>query len=86
MDTDANVDADADTLTHDDRTLRIARDEPERGTKGPFYVVYTAGETRWGFFCSNCETVDNAVDSMGRIECNVCANRHRAEEWDAAHE
>jgi len=85
MDT-ADADGDADTLVHDGRTLRIARDEAERATKAPFYVVYTEDGGRWGYFCSNCETVDNAVDAMGRIECNVCANRHRAEEWDAAHE
>ena len=44
------------------------------------------GERRWGFFCTNCETFDNAVDAMGRIQCNQCANFHKAEEWDAAHE
>ncbi len=72
----------------DGETLYVARDETERGTNGPFYVVY-AGEDRaskWGYLCSNCETVDNAVDTMGRIRCNHCSNLHKAEEWDAAHE
>ncbi|WP_254545050.1 DUF5816 domain-containing protein [Halomarina pelagica] len=75
--------------THPDGTrLFVDRGEPERGSKGPFYVVYRTddGERRWGFFCSNCETFDTAVDSMGRIQCNVCSNLHKAEEWDAAHE
>lgn len=69
-------------------TLYVNRDEPEKGSKGPFYVVYSTPEadSRWGFFCSNCETFDNAVDSMGRIQCNECSNFHKAEEWDAAHE
>lgn len=60
----------------------------ERGSKGPFYVVYLDADrdARWGFWCSNCETLDTAVDSMGRIECNRCHNLHKAEEWDAAHE
>jgi len=72
----------------DGRTLYVARSEPLRGSKGPFYVVYAAPDrqSRWGFFCSNCETVDNAVDPMGRIQCNRCSNLHKAEEWDAAHE
>ena len=45
-----------------------------------------AGETRWGYFCGNCETVNNAMDSMGRIECNECGNMRKPDEWDAAHE
>ena len=43
-------------------------------------------ENRWGWYCSNCESVDNAMDSMGRIKCNVCGNFRKAEEWDSAHE
>jgi len=60
----------------------------EKGNKGPFRVVYADGdaERRWGFFCTNCDSFDNAVDSMGRIQCNDCSNFHKAEEWDAAHE
>jgi len=68
-------------------TLYLAS-EAERGNKGPFRVVYAdpAAERRWGFYCTNCDSFDNAVDSMGRIKCNACANFHKAEEWDAAHE
>jgi hypothetical protein len=62
--------------------------EAERGNKAPFYVVYADPdrERRWGFYCANCETFDNAVDSMGRIQCNECSNYKKADEWDAAHE
>lgn len=69
------------------QSLYVSR-ERERGSEGPFLVVYAdpAGDRRWGFLCSNCASFDNAVDSMGRIQCNVCPNYHRAEEWDAAHE
>jgi len=71
----------------DDETLYLSR-EVETGNKAPFRVVYADGdaERRWGFYCANCETFDNAVDAMGRIRCNVCSNFHKAEEWDAAHE
>ncbi|PSP45479.1 GNAT family acetyltransferase [Halobacteriales archaeon QH_6_66_25] len=70
------------------QTLFVDRTEGKRGAKGPFHVVYAdeRGQQRWGFFCTNCETVKNAVDSMGRVQCNVCSNRTKAEEWDAAHE
>jgi hypothetical protein len=71
-----------------EETLFVATRETERGSKGPFYVVYTGAqrETRWGFYCSNCETLDTAVDTMGRIQCNRCSNLRKADEWDAAHE
>lgn len=66
----------------------VDRSAGERGAEAPFFHVYAdpAGETRWGYLCGNCETVDNAMDSMGRIECNVCGNVRKPEEWDAAHE
>ncbi|PSP27456.1 GNAT family acetyltransferase [Halobacteriales archaeon QH_2_65_14] len=69
-------------------TLYVDSTEGTRGQKGPFYVVYADPnrQVRWGFVCSNCNTTDNAVDSMGRIHCNRCSNRTKAEEWDAAHE
>jgi hypothetical protein len=62
--------------------------EAERGSKAPFLVAYAdaAGDERWGYFCTNCETFDNAMDSMGRIQCNGCENFKRPDEWDAAHE
>jgi hypothetical protein len=72
----------------DDRTFYVDRTDGQRGSKGAFYVVYADehGDTRWGFLCGNCSTTNNAVDAMGRIHCNECSNRTKAEEWDAAHE
>jgi hypothetical protein len=71
----------------DGQMLHVSR-EAEKGQKGPFLVVYgdPAGESRWGYFCTNCETFDNAMDSMGRIQCNRCANVKKPDQWDAAHE
>lgn len=70
------------------RTLYVDPTDVARGSKGPFFVVYTTESRadRWGYYCSNCETFDVAMDAMGRIECNRCRNLHKAEEWDAAHE
>ena len=69
-------------------SLYIDRSDSDIGTKGPFFVVYAdeAGERRWGYYCENCGTFNNAMDSMGRIRCNECSNLRKAEEWDAAHE
>jgi hypothetical protein len=74
--------------TANGETLYVARSEDERGSKAPFFVVYETEDRdgRWGYFCGNCETFDNAMDSMGRIQCNVCSNVRKPEEWDAAHE
>ncbi|WP_144903422.1 DUF5816 domain-containing protein [Halobellus captivus] len=69
-------------------TVYVDRTDAERGANGPFFVVYATPERteRWGFFCENCESTDNAMDTMGRIECNVCGNIRKPDEWDAAHE
>ncbi len=69
-------------------TLYVEEAEGLVGSKGPFHPVYRspAGEDRWGYYCSACGTVDNAMDTMGRIVCNECGNTRKPEEWDAAHE
>ena len=74
--------------TTDGQTVYVAREEGERGSKGPFFVVYAGegGDRRYGYLCGNCERIDNAMDPMGRIECNVCGNVRKPTEWDAAHE
>jgi hypothetical protein len=74
--------------TPDDVTVYVDTDAAERGTDGPFYVAYFSPDRdrRWGYLCSNCDTFDNAMDAMGRIECNVCGNFRKPDRWDAAHE
>jgi hypothetical protein len=74
--------------TPDGETVYVDRARGERGSEGPFLLVYTAPdrETRWGYFCANCESFDNAMDTMGRLQCNVCGNLRKPDEWDAAHE
>jgi hypothetical protein len=69
-------------------TVYVDRTDAERGAKGPFLVAYLTpdGDRRWGFWCDNCESADNAMDTMGRIECNACGNVRKPDEWDAAHE
>lgn len=61
--------------------------EATQGSKEPFYPAYRAPdrEQRYGWFCSNCESVDNTMDPMGTIECNRCANRRQPTRWDAAY-
>jgi hypothetical protein len=70
------------------RTVYVDRSIADRGSKGPFHVTYesTDRESRHGFHCGHCGSVDTAMDTMGRIECNGCQNVRKPEEWDAAHE
>jgi ribosomal protein S18 acetylase RimI-like enzyme len=61
--------------------------EGERGSKAPFYAAYRTHDLaeRYGWFCSNCESVSTAMDPMGRVECNDCGNRRTATRWDASY-
>lgn len=70
-----------------DGELFVDRTDPSRGKLGPFYPVYRSqdGTRRYGWLCGNCESTDNAMDTMDRIECNVCGNLRKADRWDAAY-
>ena len=74
--------------TEEGSTVYVTPAEGDRGSKGPFYVAYRSREAddRYGWFCTNCESFDNAMDAMGRIQCNRCGNFRKPTEWDAAHE
>ena len=74
--------------TADGETVYVATDESRVGSEGPFHVVYRGetGEHRYGYLCSGCDSLDTAMDTMGRIVCNECGNVRKPEEWDAAHE
>ncbi|WP_433626976.1 GNAT family N-acetyltransferase [Halomicrococcus sp. NG-SE-24] len=76
-----------ETREFDGKTLYINRAESSRGSKGPFFVTFSdeACENRYGYFCANCESVDNAMDSMERIHCNECGNKRKAARWDASY-
>jgi ribosomal protein S18 acetylase RimI-like enzyme len=69
------------------RTLYVNRAESSRGSDAPFYVAFADedGEDRYGYFCSNCESFDTAMDSMERIRCNDCGNQRKAARWDASY-
>ncbi|MGA9399452.1 GNAT family N-acetyltransferase [Haladaptatus sp.] len=71
----------------DGETRYINHSESSRGSKAPFFAVFNDEdyEERYGYYCSNCETLDNAMDSMERIECNECGNKRKAARWDAAY-
>jgi ribosomal protein S18 acetylase RimI-like enzyme len=75
------------TETEDGATVYLAEDEAERGTEAPFVPVYRGADRtgRYGFFCTNCHSLDVAMDSMGGAECAVCGNTRRPTRWDAVY-
>ena len=68
-------------------TLFVNWAESERGSDAPFYAAYTdeEGEDLYGYFCSNCQSFDIAMDSMERLECNNCGNQKKPVRWDASY-
>jgi len=72
---------------YDGRTLYVNWAESDRGSKAPFYAAYSDedAEELFGWFCSNCESFDNAMDSMERLKCNDCGNQKKPVRWDAAY-
>jgi hypothetical protein len=74
--------------TESGETVYVATDEAEAASIDVFYRVYQdpEGTEPYGYLCGSCGTVDNAMDTMGRIVCNECGNTRKPEEWDAAHE
>ncbi len=71
----------------DDRLLYVFRDRGDRGSIGRFYPAYTDpdGEELYGWQCGACGSFDNAMDAMGRMECNDCNNVRKPTRWDAAY-
>lgn len=73
--------------TDEGETVYVDQDDSDPGSVAPFHRVYTdeAGEDRYGYYCANCETLANAMDAMGRIECATCGNSRKPTRWDAAY-
>jgi len=71
----------------DGTTVFVDRDDARTGSLAPFHVVYEDPdrESRYGYFCGSCEQLANAMDAMGRIECDACGNSRKPTRWDAAY-
>ncbi|MEF8886122.1 MAG: GNAT family N-acetyltransferase [Haloarculaceae archaeon] len=69
------------------RTVYVDRDEYESGSAANFHVVYTdeSRSDKYGYYCGNCDELANAMDAMGRVECNSCGNTRKPTRWDAAY-
>jgi len=76
-----------DALDLDGRTVYVDRTTQETGSIAPFHVIYTDDEADeiYGYWCSKCQDTANAMDSMGRIQCDQCGNARKPTRWDAAY-
>lgn len=74
-------------ISHEDRELYVDHADGDRGSMAPFFVVYTDPdrETKWGYYCGNCDSPVTSMDSMGRMECAACGNHRKPTRWDAAY-
>lgn len=75
------------SVTVDDEVVHVDTGEQEIGSRGPFYVVYSDPDrgSKYGYYCSVCESFATAMDTMGRIKCGECGNTRKATRWDASY-
>jgi len=73
--------------TDDGETVYVDHDDVDRGSVANFHVVYTDQdrEEKYGYHCAKCDSLANAMDSMGRIECGNCGNSRKPTRWDASY-
>ena len=71
----------------DGETAFVDHDATEKGSIDAFHLVYTTedGDELHGYYCANCGALANAMDAMGRIECDNCGNARKPTRWDAAY-
>jgi ribosomal protein S18 acetylase RimI-like enzyme len=78
---------DVESIELDDGTVYVHHEATERGSLSAFHLVYTTrdADKLYGYWCSKCGTLANAMDAMGRIRCDVCGNARKPTRWDAAY-
>lgn len=76
-----------ESVTTEDGEVSIDRDDELAGESGPFFVAYSDSdhEEPYGFYCGNCESIVEAVDSLDRIECGTCGNLNKPQQWDGSY-
>jgi ribosomal protein S18 acetylase RimI-like enzyme len=74
-------------VTDDGRVVYVDRTDEEVGSDAPFNVVLEdpEGETHYGYFCTNCDELANAMSANGRIKCAECGNTRKPTRWDASY-
>jgi ribosomal protein S18 acetylase RimI-like enzyme len=78
---------DVESIELDDETVYVHHEATERGSLSAFHLVYTTrdADELYGYWCSKCDSLANAMDAMGRIRCDSCGNARKPTRWDAAY-
>jgi len=73
--------------TDSGETVYVDHDNVERGSIAGFHTIYMDEnrEETYGYYCGKCDAPANAMDAMGRIECDQCGNSRKPTRWDAAY-
>jgi ribosomal protein S18 acetylase RimI-like enzyme len=76
-----------DEITVDGQRRYVDHEETIPGDEEPFLVVFEDEdrENQYGFYCTNCGTFTDSIDSLGKIVCDTCGNVHRPDEWDRSY-
>jgi ribosomal protein S18 acetylase RimI-like enzyme len=74
-------------VTDDGSVVYVDRTDEEVGSDAPFNIVLEdpEGETHYGYFCTNCDELANAMSANGRIKCAKCGNTRKPTRWDASY-
>ncbi len=75
------------TVATDSGRVYLDLDAPESGTEDAFFPAYTdeTYDEQFGYYCSNCGSLDTSMGNVERIECSDCGNTHASrstEEYD----
>jgi ribosomal protein S18 acetylase RimI-like enzyme len=77
---------DTEAVDVDGATVYVDHTATEPGSIGEFHLVYAEEDgDHYGYWCAKCESLANAMDSMGRIQCDGCGNTRKPTRWDAAY-
>lgn len=79
--------ADLEPVETPEGTMFVDLTDSHRGKVAPWYPIYRSddGTRRYGWYCGACESTDNAMDAMGRVQCNDCDNARKPTRWDASY-
>jgi len=74
-------------VTDHGTVVYVDRTDEEVGSDAPFNIVLEDpnGESLYGYFCTNCEQLANAMSANGRIRCTACGNTRKPTRWDASY-
>lgn len=74
-------------VTDDGDVVYVDLLDEDVGSEAPFKSVFSdpKRESRYGYYCSNCDSLATAMDAMGQIQCTDCGNTRKATRWDASY-